>query len=105
MSVSDRNTFVLLQEKLIQECMVHEWFAKDAKLDSATSAQEWKKCFKTIYKNFGDSLKTTWSLQQSEVALGLLAGRAITITDEAIHKLGKMLRLSGNLTGPQWFEL
>ncbi len=42
MTIEDRNTLVLLQEKLIGESMNHERIANGAKLDPATSAQDWK---------------------------------------------------------------
>lgn len=44
MTVEDRNTLVLLQEKLIRESMNHEHITNGAKLDPATSAQDWKVC-------------------------------------------------------------
>ncbi|KAK0207806.1 hypothetical protein IW262DRAFT_1302468 [Armillaria fumosa] len=87
-----------LSERLVNECMEHKHFGGRLKLERSTSMKEWQKCFRNMFKNFGDNLKNT-HVQDS------IAIRMDSETDESIHKLGKMLKLSGTITGWQWFKL
>lgn len=51
-----------------------------------------------MFKNFGDNLKNPHAWDSTTI-------RTYSVTDEGIHKLGKMLKLSGTITGRQWFKL
>ncbi|KAK0472836.1 hypothetical protein IW261DRAFT_1423992 [Armillaria novae-zelandiae] len=98
MSSAARHTLRSLSERLVDECMEHERFGGGLKLECSTSQKDWQKCFRNMFKNFGDNLKNTHA--QDSITIRTDSG-----TDEGIHKLGKMLKLSGTITGRQWFEL
>ncbi|KAK0468816.1 hypothetical protein IW261DRAFT_1426129 [Armillaria novae-zelandiae] len=98
MSSAARHTLCSLSERLVDECMEHERFGGGLKLERSTSQKDWQKCFRNMFKNFGDNLKNTHA--QDSITIRTDSG-----TDEGIHKLGKMLKLSGTITGRQWFEL
>ncbi|KAK0476507.1 hypothetical protein IW261DRAFT_1421800 [Armillaria novae-zelandiae] len=98
MSSAARHTLRSLSERLVDECMEHERFGGGLKLERSTSQKDWQKCFRNMFKNFGDNLKNTHV--QDSITIRTDSG-----TDEGIHKLGKMLKLSGTITGRQWFEL
>ncbi|KAK0471219.1 hypothetical protein IW261DRAFT_1425345 [Armillaria novae-zelandiae] len=87
-----------LSERLVDECMEHEHFSGRLKLECSTLQKDWQKCFRNMFKNFGDNLKNTHA--QDSITIRTDSG-----TDEGIHKLGKMLKLSGTITGQQRFEL
>ncbi|KAK0468930.1 hypothetical protein IW261DRAFT_1425983 [Armillaria novae-zelandiae] len=98
MSSAACHTLHSLSERLVDECMEHEHFSGGLKLERSTSQKDWQKCFRNMFKNFGDNLKNTHV--QDSITIRTDSG-----TDEGIHKLGKMLKLLGTITGRQWFEL
>ncbi|KAK0477813.1 hypothetical protein IW261DRAFT_1420664 [Armillaria novae-zelandiae] len=87
MSSAAHHTLRLLSERLVDECMEHKRFGGGLKLELLYFA-----------KGLADNLKNTHV--QDSITIRTDSG-----TDEGIHKLGKMLKLSGTITGRQWFEL
>ncbi|KAK0472406.1 hypothetical protein IW261DRAFT_1571025 [Armillaria novae-zelandiae] len=115
----DQNALVALQNTLIRDIFNHEYFDQGIHIDLIThSRKQWEDNFRKGFKNHADHLKNAQSSLSTNPRMDSSDGshpppepkpsdnpRDVKHTSDAIHKLAKMLRLSGNLTGRQWFEL
>ncbi|KAK0471208.1 hypothetical protein IW261DRAFT_1572236 [Armillaria novae-zelandiae] len=115
----DQNALVALQNTLICDIFNHEYFDQGIHIDLIThSRKQWEDNFHKGFKNCTDHLKNVQSSLSTNSRMDSSDGshppfepkpsdnlRDAKHTSNAIHKLAKMLRLSGNLTGCQWFEL
>ncbi|SJL18594.1 uncharacterized protein ARMOST_22191 [Armillaria ostoyae] len=114
----DQNALVALQNSLIRDIFDHACFDKGNLIDlNVHSRKQWEDNFRKGFKNRADHFKNVKSSQTSKPRMDSsevspLNGpkpaenpRDAKHTDGAIHKLAKMLRFSGSLTGRAWFEL
>ncbi|KAK0437070.1 hypothetical protein EV421DRAFT_1739265 [Armillaria borealis] len=115
----DQNTLVALQNSLIHDIFNHACFDKGNLIDlNMHSRKQWEDNFCKGFKNHADHLKNIKSsetlkprMDSSEVSPPLNRPKPAENPHnakhmaDAIHKLAKMLRFSGSLTGHAWFEL
>ncbi|SJL09134.1 uncharacterized protein ARMOST_12510 [Armillaria ostoyae] len=115
----DQISLVALQNSLIRDIFDHVHFDQGNLIDlKMHSRKEWEDNFRKGFKNRADSLKNAKSSQTSKPRMDSSEAshpvngpkpaenpRDAKHTADAIHKLAKMLRFSGNLTGRGWFEM
>ncbi|KAK0470865.1 hypothetical protein IW261DRAFT_1572698 [Armillaria novae-zelandiae] len=115
----DQNALVALQNTLIRDIFNHEYFDQGIHIDLIThSRKQWEDNFCKGFKNRADHLKNAQSSLSTNPRMDSSDGshplpepkpsdnpQDAKHMSDAIHKLAKMLCLSGNLTGHQWFEL